>query len=160
MPYTFARLTQVPLDTLVQQMNDPKVRAHLPLLSGQWTRADAQAFVTAKEAHWQRDGLGHWAIFKGDDYVGWGGFQKEGEEWDFGLVLSAAHFGAGMAITLQALAFARSQPQIPFVTFLLPPSRPRLRGLERLGARPAGRVSYDGQTFVKFALETPLDTPA
>ena len=127
--YDFARLTQVPPQTLVQQMNDPRVRVHLPLLSGLWDHADARAFVAAKETRWQRDGLGHWAIYKGRDYVGWGGFQKEGSAWDFGLVLRAAHFGAGMAITRQALSFARQHPQIPYVTFLLPPSRRHLRGL-------------------------------
>ena len=51
--------------------------------------------VAAKEACWRRDGLGHWAILANGAYAGWGGFQKEGEDWDFGLVLSPGFFGLG-----------------------------------------------------------------
>ena len=59
-----------------------------------------------------------------------------------------------MAITRQALEFARSDTRIPYVTFLLPPSRRNLRPLERLGARYVGRVDHDGCEFLKYRLET------
>lgn len=54
----------------------------------------------------------------------------------------------------QALAFARADARIPHVTFLLPPSRTRLRGLERLGARFVGAVDYEGRPFRKYRLDT------
>ena len=46
-------------------------------------------FVAAKEECWDRDGLGHWAILSNNRYIGWGGFQKEGDEWNFGLAPNA-----------------------------------------------------------------------
>jgi hypothetical protein len=106
------------------------------------------------QAHRVRDGLGHWAILSGGRYVGWGGFQKEGDEWDFGLVLQPDAFGLGARISRQALAFARADDRIPYVTFLLPPSRRNLGALERIGARQVGEIDYDGSRFLKFRLDT------
>lgn len=98
--------------------------------------------------------LGHWAILANDVYVGWGGFQKEGDEWDFGLVLRPQCFGLGGRITRSALAFAKAEKRIPFVTFLLPPSRKNLGALARLGASFVGEVEYNGAQFLKFRLDT------
>ncbi|MCV2866646.1 GNAT family N-acetyltransferase [Albidovulum sediminicola] len=152
---TFARLTEVSPDLLAAHMSDPRMAAHMPLLTEPWDRGVAERFVAAKEACWQRDGLGHWAFLADGLYVGWGGFQKEGEEWDFGLVLRPAAFGLGALITRQALEFARADPRIPFVTFLLPPSRRNLGALTRLGARFEGEVVEAGAAFRKYRLETP-----
>lgn len=135
-------------------MRDPRVAEHMPLLRDAWTAARTAAFIAAKEVCWQRDGLGHWAILHMGDYVGWGGFQLEGTEWDFGLVLRPDAFGLGLPITRKAIAFARSEPRIPFATFLLPPSRRHLRALDRLGACPLGKVDHAGQMFFKFRLDT------
>ncbi|EDZ48489.1 conserved hypothetical protein [Rhodobacterales bacterium Y4I] len=150
----FARLAEVPLQEIARHMSDPRMAEHMPLLTGAWDEAFARDFVAAKEACWRRDGLGHWAFLRGDAYLGWGGFQKEGTEWDFGLVLRADCFGMGPAIAREALAFARRDPRIPFVTFLLPPTRRHMRPLERLGAVQTGEVLYQGQRFLKFRLET------
>lgn len=152
----FARLTTVPLADLVAHMSDPRLRAHMPLLTGAWGEAEARSFVAAKEACWTRDGLGHWAFFADGRYVGWGGFQREGEEWDFGLVLRPREFGLGARIARAALVFARADPRIPFVTFLLPPSRQNLGALRRMGAEAVGSIDYAGETFLKFRLDTPL----
>jgi RimJ/RimL family protein N-acetyltransferase len=151
----FARLTEVPLGDLVAHMSDPRLREHMPLLTGAWGEAEAQAFVAAKEACWARDGLGHWAFLADGRYVGWGGFQREGAEWDFGLVLRPQDFGLGQRITRAALDFARADPRIPFVTFLLPPSRRNLGALRRIGAQSAGRQDHSGATFLKYRLDTP-----
>jgi RimJ/RimL family protein N-acetyltransferase len=159
----FARLTEVPLPALVAHMSDPRLRDHMPLLTGAWGEAEARAFVAAKEAAWARDGLGHWAFLADGRYVGWGGFQKEGdegEEWDFGLVLRPQDFGLGQCITRAALDFARADPRIPFVTFLLPPPRRNLGALHRLGAKAVGRQDHSGATFLKFRLDTPLSATA
>ncbi|WP_264211097.1 GNAT family N-acetyltransferase [Leisingera thetidis] len=150
----FARLTDVAPQEIARHMSDPRMAEHMPLLTGSWDEAAARDFAAAKEACWQRDGLGHWAFLRGQDYLGWGGFQKEGREWDFGLVLRPDCFGLGPAIARKALAFARRDARIPFVTFLLPPTRRHLRPLARLGAAQAGEVHYEGQRFLKFRLET------
>lgn len=151
---SFVHLNEVPLETLVAHMNHPRTGEHMPLLSAAWTTSDAAAFVAAKEACWQRDGLGHWAILESGRYVGWGGFQKEGEEWDFGLVLIPDAFGLGVRIARKALAFARADPRITYVTFLLPPTRKNLGALRRMGAEPVGEIEYADEVFRKYRLGT------
>ena len=135
-------------------MSDPRMAEHMPLLTFKWDERRLAEFIRAKEDCWRRDGLGHWAILGDGVYLGWGGFQKEGAEWDFGLVLKPECFGLGPRIAKKALAFAKEDPRIPFVTFLLPPSRKRLRGLVRLGARFVGEVEHEGSTFLKYRLDT------
>ncbi len=151
---TFTRLPEIPIGEITAHMSDPRTVEHMPLAPPAWGDAESTAFVAAKEACWARDGLGHWAFLSDGAYVGWGGFQKEGNEWDFGLVLRPDAFGIGSRIARKALAFARQDDRIPCVTFLLPPSRRHLGGLERLGARPIGEIDYDGSRFLKFRLET------
>lgn len=151
---SFGRLPEVSPDEILTHMTDPRISAHLPLLTGEWDHHRVERFVAAKEACWQRDGLGHWAIFCDSAYVGWGGFQKEGDEWDFGLVLEPGSFGLGLRITKKALAFATADDRIPFVTFLLPRSRKRLGGLARLGAGFVGEVEHEGAWFRKYKLDT------
>ncbi|MCB1379813.1 MAG: GNAT family N-acetyltransferase [Alphaproteobacteria bacterium] len=150
---TFVRLTEVPPDMLVAHMSDPRMAEHMPLLTQPWDHVVAEQFVSAKEACWQRDGLGHWAILADGLYVGWGGFQKEGKEWDFGLVLRADAFGLGATITRKAMSFAQADPRIACVTFLLPPSRRKLGALARIGARYDGDVEYAGSMFRKYHLD-------
>jgi hypothetical protein len=150
----FARLPDIPADEIVAHMSDPRVAEHMPLLTFKWDRQRLVEFVSAKEECWRRDGLGHWAILCDDEYVGWGGFQKEGDEWDFGLVLKPVCFGLGLRITRKAIDFAKADKRIPFVTFLLPPSRTHLGALTRLGARFVGEVEHDGAQFLKYRLDT------
>ena len=151
---TFARLPDIPPDVLISHMSNPRIAEHMPLLTFTWDREVAARFVEMKEECWRRDGLGHWAFLADGRYVGWGGFQKEGEEWDYGLVLKPGAFGLGARITHEALAFARNDPRIPFVTFLLPPSRRNRGALDRLGACFVNEVEMEGATFLKYRLET------
>ncbi len=135
-------------------MSDPRVAEHMPLLTVKWDLDAVAKFVTAKEERWRRDGLGHWAILCDDRYVGWGGFQKEGDDWDYGLVLKPEHFGLGLRISKKAIAFAMADARISFVTFLLPPSRKKLGALTRAGAQFIAEVDYDGAKFLKYRLDT------
>lgn len=151
---TFARLTQVSIEDLVAHMSDPRVAEHMPLLNFEWTAEEAHDFVTAKEETWSRDGLGHWAFLSDGAYVGWGGFQKEGEDWDFGLVLKPEHFGRGIRIYRQAIEFASADSRIDSVTFLIPPSRKKLGVLTRIGAEFVGDVEYAGVIFHQYRLDT------
>lgn len=151
---TFARLSDISPDEIAAHMSDPRVAEHMPLLKSDWGQHTLADFIATKEACWRRDGLGHWAILCDGVYAGWGGFQKEGEEWDFGLVLKPDFFGLGMRITRKAIEFALDDERLLFVTFLLPPSRTHLGGLARLGARFVGEVEYDGAKFLKYRLNT------
>ncbi len=150
----FVRLPQIARAEIAEHMSDPRIAAHMPLLTAGWDEEMAAKFVAMKEACWARDGLGHWAFLANGRYVGWGGFQKEGDEWDFGLVLRPGSFGLGRRISKKAIDFANADARIPFVTFLLAPSRKNLRALEKLGARPVGEVEYEGAKFLKFRVET------
>ena len=150
----FVRLTEVSRDEILTHMSDARVAKHLPLMTRRWDELSVAEFIAAKEASWRRDGLGHGAILHDGAYVGWGGFQKEGSEWDFGLVLKPDSFGLGPPIARAAIAFARADARIPFVTFLLPPSRRNLGALGRLGATFVGRVEHAGAPFLKYRLET------
>lgn len=151
---SFVRLTEIEPAEIAKHMSDPRVAEHMPLLKSEWDAQAVETFVAHKEATWVRDGLGHWAILLDGRYVGWGGFQKEGDEWDFGLVLKPDAFGIGRQITKKAIDFALADPRIPYVTFLLPPSRSNLGALKRLGARQIGETMHDGSVFLKFRLET------
>ncbi len=151
---TFARLSEIEPIEIAEHMSDPRVAEHMPLLKSEWDAKAAAKFVTKKEECWARDGLGHWAFLANDQYVGWGGFQKEDDEWDFGLVLRPDAFGLGRRISKKAIEFAVADERIPFVTFLLPPSRKNIGALARLGAKQVGEIEYDGAKFLKFRLET------
>jgi len=147
--FEFGDLQAVPREVLVAQMADARVAEHLPLLDGVF---DVEGFLKAKAQRWAQDGLGHWAIWQGDVFRGWGGFEKEGDVWDFGLVLVPAAFGQGLAITRQALEFARGDARIETVQFLLAPTRRSVKALARMGAKEEGEVRYGGQTFRRFLL--------
>ena len=151
--FDFLSIADVPRDLLLAQMNDARVAEHLPLLQGRFDEAALDRFLDIKAARWTQDGLGHWAFWRNGVFLGWGGFEKEGDVWDFGLVLTAEAFGQGMAITRQALTYARTAPQIETVQFLLAPSRRSVRALVRMGAQEVGEVSYGGQTFRQFLLD-------
>ena len=70
------------------------------------------------------------------------------------LVLKPSCFGLGSRISRQALAFAKEDERIAYVTFLLPPSRQKLAALKRLGAEFVEDVNYEGARFLKFRLDT------
>lgn len=152
---TFSSLTEIDPEEILAHMSDPRVAEHMPLLKTGWDEEAVQTFIEAKEAHWHRHGLGHWAILAGGRYVGWGGFQKEGEEWDFGLVLRPDCFGLGPHISMEAIKFAIADDRIPFITFLLAPTRKNLGVFDRLGATFVGEVELEGAEFLKYRLDTP-----
>lgn len=153
-PITFVRLPEVPRHELIAHMADPRLAAHMPLHTGPWDAERTEAFIAAKEACWVRDGLGHWGILANGAYVGWGGFQKEGEEWDLGLVLKPSCFGLGPRIARLALAFAIADERIAYVTFLLPPSRKNVGALARFGAAFVTEIDYQDARFLKYRLDT------
>ena len=151
--FEFSDLQKVPRELLLAQMSDARVAEHLPLLEGAFDDAALDRFLNAKAQCWADDGLGHWAIWHGDAFLGWGGCEKEDDVWDFGLVLVPSAFGQGLAITRQALAYAQQDARIETVQFLLAPTRRSVRALARMGAKETGEVRYGGQTFRRFLLD-------
>ncbi len=69
-------------------------------------------------------------------------------------MLKPDFFGLGMRVYKKAIEFAVADARIPFVTFLLPPSRKNLGALARLGAKFIEEIDYDGAKFLKYRLDT------
>jgi RimJ/RimL family protein N-acetyltransferase len=148
---TFHPLSEIPAPQLLGLLSDPDVRRHMPLAGDDWDEPRALDWAKAKDAQWQENGYGPWAIRIDDAFAGWGGFQKEEDEADLGLVLLPSHWGHGATIFRELLRRG-TEMQINNITILLPPSRVRLKGLVRLGFEPAGELEYAGQRFLKFRL--------
>jgi RimJ/RimL family protein N-acetyltransferase len=148
---TFHPLSGIPAAELVGLLNDPDVRRHMPLAGDHWDEPRAIDWAKGKDAQWQENGYGPWAIRIDGAFAGWGGFQREGDEADLGLVLLPGHWGHGATIFREMLRRGAEMP-LGTVTILLPPSRARMKGLARLGFQPAGEIEYAGQRFLKFRL--------
>ncbi len=151
---SFGRLSDIDPGEILDHMTDPRIAEHLPLLTIDWDGGTVAEFIKSKEDYWRRDGLGHWAILSNGAYVGWGGFQKEDDEWDFGLVLKPDAFGLGPRVSKKAIAFAIADRRILSVSFLLPSSRKKLKAFKRIGARCVGETVYKGVKFFKYRLDT------
>ena len=95
---TFHPLSEIPAPELVALLTDPDVRRHMPLAGDHWDEASATDWARAKDAQWQENGYGPWAIRIDGSFAGWGGYQKEGDEADLGLVLLPGQWGHGAAI--------------------------------------------------------------
>ncbi len=149
-----ARLYEIAQHDILAHMSSDSVSKHMPLLTFQFNQDRLIQFIANKEKYWSRDGLGHWAFLCNGIYIGWGGFQKEADEWDFGLVLRPEYYGLGIAITKAAIEYAQRSERIPFITFLLPYSRRNIKAIERLGARYVGDTTHAGIQFKKFYLDT------
>ncbi|MEV0566442.1 GNAT family N-acetyltransferase [Dactylosporangium sp. NPDC050588] len=152
---TLARLTEVDPADLIDLMNDPRVRRHMPLAVGRFGPEDCTAWVAAKEAMWHDHGYGPWALLVDGAFAGWGGLQPEDGEADLALVLRPAYWGHGRAIAERILAEAFGPLGLHDVTVLLPPSRGTAAAVRRLGFRPDGSLEVAGQPFLRFRISGP-----
>ena len=150
----FRRLSEVNPLSIIELMNDPEVRRHLPLAQGEFDRADCERFVVAKERMWEENGYGPWAFLLGEEFVGWGGLQPEGDDVDVGLILHRAHRGAGRSLYKRIVAYAFSELGVDSVIALLPPSRTRVAGLRRLGFQEDGEFMIDEELFHRYRLSS------
>ena len=150
---TLHKFAEIPAGEWLRLLTDPEVHRHMPLAGDGWTEASAAEWAAGKDAHWAENGYGPWALKVGGAFAGWGGFQKEGDDADFGLVLLPEYWGHGMAIGAELLRRGWEMG-LESVTFLLPPSR-RMKGLGRLGFVPDGEVDYDGHRFLRFRMSRP-----
>lgn len=148
----FKRLTEIHPGAIIDLMNDPAVRRHLPLARGEFGLPECERFVAVKERMWDKNGFGPWAFVLDDEFIGWGGLQPEGDDVDVGIVLSRKHWGAGPSLYRRILAHAFEELGVDSVTALLPPSRTRVAAISRLGFREQGEVVIQGQRFVRYRL--------
>lgn len=149
----FRRLSEVSPQAIIELMNDPDVRRHLPLAQGHFGVADCERFVAAKERIWEENGYGPWAFQLGDEFVGWGGLQPEGDDVDVGLILRRAHWGAGRSLYKRIVDYAFNELGVDSVIALLPPSRTRVAGLQRLGFKEDGKLIIAQKLFHRYRLK-------
>ncbi len=151
----FKRLTEVDRSDIIELMNHPLLRQHMPLLSKTFGEADCDAFVAGKEQLWAEHGYGPWAFMIDGHFAGWGGLQPEDGDADLGLVLHPQSWGRGKAIYDKIIKRAFGAMGFESVTALLPPTRIHVRGLQRLGFEPDGEVEYLGKRFIRYRLHAP-----
>ncbi len=149
--YTFHRLAEIDGPTWLTLLNNRDVQRHMPL-SDVWTAEAAEEWARGKDAQWIANGYGPWALRVDGQFAGWGGFQKEGDDADFGLVMLPEFWGKGLHFHNLMVEKAFSELGLASITILLPPSRVRLKGLDRLGYVPEGELHYDGHRFLKFRM--------
>lgn len=148
----FRRLTEVSPEALIELMNDPDVRRHLPLAQGYFGKAECEHFIAGKEQIWEEYGYGPWAFMLGDEFVGWGGLQPEEDDVDVGLILRRSHWGAGRVLYRRIVEQAFGELGVESVITLLPPSRTRVAGLQRLGFQVDGEVLIGEELFHRYRL--------
>ena len=148
----FKRLPEIRPHAIIDLMNDPAVRRHLPLAQGEFGVSECEHFVAVKERMWEESGFGPWAFVLDGEFIGWGGLQSEGGDVDVGLVLKREYWGAGPVLFRKILAYAFEELGIDSVTALLPRSRTRVAALHRLGFREEGETVIRDQRFVRYRL--------
>jgi ribosomal-protein-alanine N-acetyltransferase len=155
MEISFTRLTEADPTEIVRLMNDPLVRRQMPLTSDGFDLADADAFVAHKESLWAEHGFGPWAIWIEGRFAGWGGLQPEGPEAEIALVLRPEFWGTGRAVYGRIIEIAFGAMGLESVVIYLPPSRTRVRAIQRLGFVREGEQEVWGETFVRYRLTAP-----
>jgi RimJ/RimL family protein N-acetyltransferase len=157
----FARLCDVDKAAVIELMNHPLVRRHMPLARGRFGPEECECFVAGKERLWQEHGYGPWAFVIDGEFAGWGGIQPEGGDADVGLVLHPKHWGAGKVLFQRIIAHAFAELGFHSVIALLPPSRTRISGVLKLGFRPDGDTTIAGERFIRYRLHAtpPPDGP-
>lgn len=148
----FRRLSQVSPQAIIELMNQRAVRRHLPLARGHFGPSECERFIAAKERIWEENGYGPWAFLIDDEFIGWGGLQPEGEDVDVGLVLRQSHWGAGRVLYKKIIAYAFGELGLGSVIILLPQSRKRLSGIQRLAFRPDGELIVEDVRFLRYRL--------
>lgn len=158
MQITFEGLTKIPVNDIVELMNHPLLRRHMPLLGEGFSDADCARFISSKESLWAEHGYGPWAFLVGGVFAGWGGFQWENGDPDVALVLHPRHWGLGETIYRKIIAEGFQRWHFDSVTTLLPPGRVRPRVLKRLGFQPDGKAELQGIIFLRFRLHASMAT--
>ena len=137
----FKRLTEVDSSEIIELMNNPLVRRHMPLATSCFGESDCEEFIAP------------WAFVVDGQFVGWGGLQRENGEADLGLVLHPDHWGLGKTLYSEIIRRAFGEMGFEAVTVLLPPTRKNIKGLLRLGFRKNGQLEVADKTFLRYRLE-------
>ncbi len=152
MQMEFKRLSEVDTSDVVELMPNPRLRAHMPLLSPDFDETACREFVAQKEQAWADHGYGVWAFFIDEPFAGWGGLQDENGDPDLGLVLHPDFWGVGKILYAEVVRRAFGSMGFDYITILLPPTRTKLAAVKRLGFHRAGEIDVGGESFMRFLL--------
>ena len=150
--FSFARLTEVDLDALTELLNEPRNAQHMPL-AGTFSTEQTAEWVAAKDAQWEANGYGPWAVLVAGSLAGWGGFQNEGHGADFALVLAPRWWGHGEVIARELLTRGFEEFGFTHVSIALPYSRNPDPVVARFGFVPNGEITYGNVTFGQYRLD-------
>lgn len=152
MPYKIQTvfLQEIEPNKIIELMNNKMVARYLPLLKGDFSEHDCQAFVAAKKKLWEYYGYGPWAFLVDGEFAGWGGLQPEQGEADFALILHPNYWGLGREIFKLVKDKAFNELGLDSIMALLPPNRHNANAILRFGFKEEGQLNIGGQDFRKF----------
>ncbi|MEU7826308.1 GNAT family N-acetyltransferase [Catellatospora sp. NPDC049133] len=142
-----ARLTlrapeQADLERVFSLYADPLVWGPDPL-SRHDDPAQTERMIGSWRAAWDRDGLGMWTAWAGDEFVGIGGcFVRYGVAWNLGFRLRPPYWGRGFAQEVSAAAIHAAgelRPDLAVTAYLLEGNDRSSRAVERTGLRHVWR---------------------
>ena len=148
----FKRLTEINISEIIELMNNPLVRRHMPLAQGHFDEAACSAFIVAKDQIWKEHGYGPWAFVVNGAFVGWGGLQPEHNDVEVALVLHPKAWGLGKALFDEIIRRAFGEMGLSSVVVLFPPSRTRVKALLRSGFKSDGELEIEGKRFLRYRL--------
>lgn len=155
MQIQFKLLSEIKKSEIIELLNHPLVRRHMPLAKEYFDDAAYDAFIADKENLWAEHGFGPWAFVVDGNFVGWGGLQFEQGDADLALVLHPDYWGMGKAIYHEIIKKAFGEMGFQSITVLFPPSRTRIKGLIQLGFKADDELIIKGERFLRYRLYAP-----
>lgn len=149
---SFVRLTAIPAADVAALLNEPRNARHMPLAGEPFTIDGAADWAAAKDAQWERNGFGPWAILLDGEFAGWGGFQAEPDGADLAVVLHPRFWGHGADVARRAIDVGFDELGLDAVLVALPYSRRPGRVLARWGFTEDGEAVFDGVRFRRYRL--------
>lgn len=150
MSIEFIPLIEASKADIIELMNQPMVRKHMPLLEGNFDEGDYNSFIGAKQKIWDEHGYGPWAFILDGKFIGWGGLQPLDKDVEIALMLHPNYWGLGKALYEKMIDFAFEEKGLESVIILFPPSRTRIKALLKLGFQPEGKLSIGGHIFNRY----------
>ncbi|MEM7066006.1 MAG: GNAT family N-acetyltransferase [Cyanobacteria bacterium P01_B01_bin.77] len=151
----FRELGTVEISDLVELMNNPLVRRHMPLSNDNFGVRECETFLSKKKALWTEYGYGPWAFFIDDKFAGWGGLQPEDGYPDLALALHPNYWGVGNILYKKIVQRAFGEMKLKAISALLPVTRKSANSLLILGFRQHGTVTLENKQFNRYLLEKP-----
>ncbi|NNM60233.1 MAG: GNAT family N-acetyltransferase [Legionellales bacterium] len=108
-----------------------------------------------KEAIWTELGFGPWAYVTEDQFIGWGGIQPDGDDFELALVLNPTYWGYGKVIYDDLIRFAFEELKLSSLVIYFPPSRTRIQAILKAGFVKEGEAEFSGCRFIRYRLHKP-----